>query len=514
MAHWRVSVRKIKEILRLRYEAGLSLAKVAQSCAVGETTVGECLSRAAAAGVTWPLPDDLDDETLESLLYQSGGRQKAELPPMPDFGIVHTELRKKSVTLQLLWQEYKLSCPNGYQYSQFCFHYKEFKKTLEYSFRNSYKGGEKLFVDYAGQTVTVYDVHGGVGAREAQIFIAVLGASSYTYADATWSQELPNWIASHVRAFDFMGGTAAILVPDNLKSAVTRPCRYDPDVNPAYFHMASYYHAAVIPARPYRPKDKAKAEAGVLLVERWILAALRRRRFSSLAELNAAIRELLVALNARKFRKMPGSRRDLFETLDMPELRALPERPYAYVNFKLARVNINYHVEVDGHNYSVPYTLVQKQVEIRYGDGAVEVFHKGDRVASHPRSFSKGGYTTLGEHMPPSHQKYAAWTPERMIRWAGESGEATANVASVIIGGKRHPEQGFKAVLGLIRLGDKFGKERLEAACAQALTIGAPRYQTIKSLLVLGPKKNEGETAALERPTPSHGNIRGRTYYN
>ena len=432
---------------------------------------------------------------------------------MPDFALIHTELRKQSVTLQLLWQEYKLAHADGYQYSQFCFHYKEFKKTLEYSFRNTYKAGEKLFVDYAGQTVAVYDNFDGT-TRHAQIFIAVLGASSYTYAEATWSQELPNWISSHVRAFEFYGGTPQVIVPDNLKSAVTRACRYDPDINPTYFHMASHYHAAVIPARPYRAKDKAKAEAGVLLVERWILAALRNRRFSSLAELNSAIKELLARLNTRKFRKMPGSRRDLFATLDMSALRPLPERAYEYVNFKLAKVNINYHVEVDSHNYSVPYTLVQKRVEIRYSDSGIEVFHKGERIASHPRSFAKGGYTTLTDHMPPSHKKYVAWTPERMIRWAGESGVATAQVAEAIIGGKRHPEQGFKAVLGLIRLGDKFGKDKLEAACAKAVAIGAPRYQTIKSLLALGPQRHNPEAEVLERPTPEHGNIRGRTYYN
>lgn len=513
MAHWRVSMRKIREILRLRYECGLSFASISGSCGVGDTTVSDCISRAKAAGVTWPLPHDLDDDTLEALLYQAGGRQHAAAMPMPDFGLIHKELRRKSVTLQLLWQEYKQSHPNGYQYSQFCFHYKEFKKSLEYSFRNTYKGGERLFIDYAGQTVAVYDPRNG-GPRAAQVFIAVLGASSYTYAEATWTQTLTDWIASHVRAFEFFGGSAAILVPDNLKSAVTRPCRYDPDVNPAYYHMASYYHAAVIPARPYRPKDKAKAEAAVLLVERWILAALRNSRFASLAELNSAIKALLTHLNSKKFRKMPGSRIELFESLDRPELQPLPKRPYEHLSFKIARVNINYHVEVDGHNYSVPYLLVQKQVEIRYGDAVVEVFFKNERVASHRRSSNKGGYSTLSEHMPPAHQKHAAWTPERMITWAGEAGDATAKVAAAIMKSKRHPEQGFKAVLGLIRLGDAYGKEKLENACEQAINFGAPRYQTIKGLLTMGSKAMRGEVSAAERPTPTHSNIRGKDYFN
>jgi transposase len=508
-------MRKIREILRLRHGAGLSYAKIAVSTGVGETTVSECLSRAKAAGVSWPLPHDLDDETLEALLYQPGGRPATKHPPRPDYALVHAELRKKSVTLQLLWQEYKQAHPDGYQYSAFCFHYKEFKKTIEYSFRNTYKAGEKLFVDYAGPTVPIHCPKTGA-ITQAQIFIAVLGASSYTYAEASWSQELMQWIASHVRAFTFFGGTSEILVPDNLKSAVTRPCRYDPDINPAYYHMASYYQAAVIPARPYRAKDKAKAEAGVLLVERWILAALRKRKFFSLAELNAAIRELLVVLNSRPFRKMKGSRRELFEELDKPALRPLPEHAYEYVNFKLARVNINYHVEVDGHNYSVPYTLVQKQVEIRYGEHVVEILHKNQRVASHQRAFGRGGYTTLPEHMPPSHRKYTAWTPERMIRWAGEAGEKTAAVAAQILRAKRHPEQGFKAVLGLIRLGEKHGKEWLEAACDHALAIGSANYRTIKSLLALGIGRRAGATKndALDEPTRAHANVRGKDYYN
>ena len=515
MAHWRVSMRKIREILRLRHERGLSHVKIGLSCGVGESTVGDCLLRAVAAGITWPLPEGLDDEALELRLYPGkvGG---ASQPPKPDFSYIHSELRKKSVTLQLLWQEYKHAHPNGYRYSQFCQLYREYRKGTEYSFRNSYKAGEKLFVDYAGQTVPIHCAKTGV-VRHAQIFIAVLGASNYTYAEATWSQELVHWVTSHVRAFTFFGGTPDVVVPDNLRSAVNRACRYDPDLNPAYCHMASYYQVAVIPARPRHPKDKAKAECGVLVVERWILAALRKRRFFSLEEVNAAIQELLGSLNHRPFRKMRGSRAELFETLDKPALRPLPAATYEYANFKLAKVGINYHIEVDGHFYSVPYKLVREKVEVRYSDSTIEIIHNCQRVASHRRSYMRGNYTTLTEHMPPAHQKHTEWTPERMTRWAGEAGEAVAKMAAAILRSKPHPEQGFNAILGLIRLADKHGRDRLNDTCAKALASGSPRYQTVKVLLEPGgPRRRRGKDVRndTDRPTPEHRNIRGRSYYN
>ena len=516
MVHWRVSMRKIREILRLRYERKLSHAKIGQSCGVGETTVSDCLCRAVAAGLSWPLPGDLDDDALERRLYPGQAASPGQ-PPPPDFSYIHTELRKKSVTLQLLWQEYKQAKDGGYQHSQFCHLYRDYRRGTEYSFRNNYKAGEKMFVDYAGQTVPIHCAATGV-VRQAQIFIAVLGASNYTYAEATWSQELAHWVTSHVRAFTFLGGTPEAVIPDNLRSAVSRACRYEPDLNPAYCHMANYYQVAIIPARPRQPKDKAKAECGVLVVERWILAALRKRRFFSLAELNTAIHELLAILNRRPFRKMRGSRLELFETMDKPALRPLPVAAYEYANFKLARVGINYHVEVDGHCYSVPYKLVQERVEVRYTESIIEVIHNSRRVASHPRSFARGCYTTLAEHMPPAHQKYTEWTPERMTRWAGEAGAAVAEVAAAILRSKPHPEQGFKAILGLIRLGDKHGRQRLKAACEQALTSGTPRYQTVKMILEpAGPRRRrpgKDEKKDTDRPTPDHPNIRGRSYYN
>lgn len=516
MVHWRVSVRKIREILRLRHKQGLSHAKIAFSCALGETTVGECLQRAAAARLSWPLPDDIDDNALERLLYP-GPAATASQPPTPDFDYMHTELRKKSVTLQLLWAEYKEAHADGYGYSQYCHLYREWRRGTEYCYRNSYKAGEKLFVDYAGQTVPIHCAETGA-VRNAEIFIAVLGASNYTYAEATWSQELAHWVTSHVRTFTFLEGLPEVVVPDNLRSAVSRACRYDPDLNPTYCHMARYYQVAIIPTRRRAPRDKAKVESGVLVVERWILAALRKRRFFSLAELNVAIRELLTKLNHRPFRKMRGSRQELFETLDRPALRPLPAAPYEYANFKLARVAINYHVEVDGHCYSVPYKLVQERVEVRYTESTIEVIYNNRRVASHARSFARGGYTTLTDHMPPAHQKMTAWTPERMTRWAGEAGAAVARLSETIMRSRPHPEQAFKTILGLIRLGEKHGKDKLNDACEHAMTMGAPRYQMVKMILEpAGAKRRrpaKDPKSDADRPTPEHRNIRGRSYYN
>lgn len=510
MATQRLSMRKIREILRLRFESKFSYHQIAESCGMGDTTVGECLARAKQSGISWPLASDLDDALLEARLYPPSDKLLAIV--QPDYSYVHLEMRKKSVTMQLLWHEYKEAHPGGYQYTQFCHHYRHWVKCVDVTFRNQHKAGERLFVDYAGQTVPIYDKETGK-CQHAQIFIATMGASNFTYAEATWTQELPNWIASHRRVFEFLDGAPAILVPDNLKSAVTTACKYDPDINPTYYAMARHYGCAIIPARPYRPRDKAKVECAVLVVERWILAVLRKRTFFSLWELNQAIAVLLEGLNNKPFKKMKGNRRELFTSLDLPALKPLPSQPYELVHFKVATVNINYHIEVDSHCYSVPYTLVQKKVELRFTETVVEILFNNNRVASHKRSFKQGGYTTLPEHMPPSHQKYVQWTPERMASWAGEAGPATAAVAQAIMDSKSHPEQGFKSVLGMIRLGGNYGKDRLERCCEKALTFGSPTYRSIKSMLKLGIDKQPVIAREEVGKAIEHANIRGKEYY-
>ena len=396
-------MRKVKEILRLKFEAGHGQRQIARSCAIGKTTVAECLARFERSGLSWAQAAQLDEATLEHKLYPPPVAVPAQERAVPDWPYIHQELRRKGVTLTLLWYEYKAAHPEGYQYSWFCDQYRAWSAKLDVVMRQEHRAGEKLFVDYAGQTVEVVDRRTGE-VRQAQIFVAVLGASNYTYAEATWTQQLPDWIGSHVRTFQFFGGVPELAVPDNLRSGVTKAHRYEPDLNPTYMDLASHYGVAVLPARVRKPRDKAKAEAGVLLVERWILAALRNRTFFSLQEVNREIARLLERLNARPFKKLPGSRQELFEQLDRPALRPLPEQPYEFAEWKKVRVNIDYHVEVDGHYYSVPYQLVRKSLEARYSERTVECFHKGQRVASHVRSHLKGRHTTVAEHMPASHR--------------------------------------------------------------------------------------------------------------
>lgn len=512
----RLSMRKIHDILRLKWACSLSDRQIARSCGVARSTVAEGLRRAAAAGLTWPLPPDLDEATLERRLYPSPAVADATRST-PDWVAVHRDLKRKGVTLFLLWQEYKEQHPAGYQYSRFCDLYRAWAGTLDRVMRQEHRAGDKLFVDYAGQTVPVVDRHSGE-LRPAQVFVAVLGASNYTFAEATWSQALPDWLGSHGRAFAFLGGVPAAVVPDNLKSAVRQPQRYEPDLNPSYQDLARHYGVVVLPARVRKPRDKAKVEQGVLVVERWILARLRHRTFFSLAELNQAIAALLPALNERPFKKLPGCRREWFERLDRPALRPLPAVPYQYAEWKRARVHIDYHIEVERHYYSVPHPLVRHEVDVRLTATTVECFHRGQRVASHVRSTVPGRHTTVAAHLPEAHRHHAEWTPERLIAWADQTGPATAAAVATILAGRRHPEQGFRACLGVLRLGQQYGADRLEAACRRAVALRACRYQSIASILKTGldqrPVPEPEPLTAHPVPDPVHAHVRGPDYYH
>ena len=506
-------MRKIKEVLRLKWTQDLSNRQIAKSCGIGRPTVSEYLRRAEEAGLSWPLPSGLDEVALERRLFPPPPNLPAPIRGLPDWPRIHQELKRKGVTLFLLWQEYREAHPQGYQYSWFCEHYRAWQGKLDVVMRQVHRAGEKLFVDYAGHTVPVTDPVTGE-LREAQIFVAVLGASSYTYAEATWTQGLQDWVGSHMRSFAFLGGVPELVVPDNLRSGITKAHRYEPDINPTYQDMAEHYGVAVLPARVRRPKDKAKAEAGVLLVERWILAALRNRLFFSLAELNAAIRELLEKLNARSFKKLPGSRREHFETLDKPALRPLPAAPYVYAEWKKARVHIDYHVEVDRHYYSVPHALIKKQLEIRITQNTIECFHRGNRIASHRRSFQKGRHTTVTAHMPEAHRQAGEWTPERLSNWAAKTGPATEKLIMAVLTSRKHPQQAYRSCLGILRLGKAYGDDRLEAACQRALTLGSHSYKSIESILKHGlDKKPLAEQTEPVLPE-DHDNIRGPSYYH
>jgi len=512
MAQERLSMRKIHEVLRLKWECGLSNRAIGRSCCISHSTVSEYVHRAKAARLSWPLPENLDEDSLFQLLFPTNLRSSSRKIPAPDWAEIHTELRKKSVTLRLLWVEYREVHPDGYGYSQFCALYREWAKHLKPSMRLSHKAGEKLFVDYAGQTVPIIDpVTGEI--QQAQIFVATLGASNYTYAEAQWGQSLPSWIGGHVRALAFFGGVPEIVVPDNLKSGVKHPCRYEPDLNPTYQDLADHYGTAVIPARVRKPKDKAKVEVAVQVVERWILARLRNRTFFGLPELNQAIRQLLERLNNCPMRHIGQSRRDLFQTLDLPALKPLPDTAYEFAVWKKARVNIDYHVEFDKHYYSVPYTLIHQEVYIRATERTIQISFKNRCVASHLRSSACGRHSTIAEHMPPAHQQFAAWSPERIQRWAQSIGPDTTKLIDALFATRRHPQQAFRSCLGILKLGQRYGKDRLEAACRRALPAGICSYQGIKNILDAKLDQLAPEQAP-PLPLPSHPNIRGATYYH
>jgi transposase len=507
-------MRKLKEVLRLRFELGLGQRQIARSCSIGHGTVYEYLKRAQAASVTWPLPEGWDDHRLEEALFGPAPRRAYEnRKQAPDFAQLHEELqRHPHLTLQLAWEEYRQAYPDGYAYSRFCELYQQWRQQLDVVLRQEHKAGEKLFVDYAGDTIPLYDPRGGP-EREASIFVAVLGASNYTYAEATASQELENWIGSHIRAFEFLGGVPKLVIPDNTRTGVSRACRYEPDLNRTYHELAMHYGVGVLPARPYKPRDKAKVETGVLVVERWIVAALRHRKFFSLGELNQAIRELLEKLNQRPFRKRSGCRASLFQELDRPALGPLPGERYEFHEWSKARVNIDYHVEFDSHYYSVPYTLTGKEVEIRATLTTVEIFHRGERVASHPRSRQTYQATTVNAHRPKSHQQHLAWPPSRLVGWAQSVGPATAQLFAEILKSKPHPEMGYRSCLGILRLGQRYANERLEAAAARAVATGACSYRSVKSILERGLDRQALEAPA-PRPPLAHENLRGASYFD
>lgn len=515
MPQARLSMRKITEVFRLKYELGRSQREIAVSCAVGLGTVSEYLRRAKAAGLSWPLPAGLSEAELEGLLFPSPATPSKSPRPLPDWAEVARQLKRKGVTLLLLWEEYRASHPEGYGYSAFCQRYDAWRGVSDLPMHQDHKAGEKLFVDYAGHTMPVVDRKTGE-VRQAQIFVAALGASSYIYAEATWGQTVPDWIAAHVRAFAFFGGVPVVVVPDNLKSGVRSPCLYQPDLNPTYQDLARHYRVAIIPTRVRKPKDKAKVESAVQQVERWVLAPLRDVTFFSLAELNEALDERVTWLNNRPGQGLPASRRDLFTTLDQPALRPLPDQPYCLVEWRKAKVNIGYHVLADFHYYSVPYQHARLQVDIRLTSTTVEVYLRGERIASHLRSSRRYGYTSLREHMPTYHQAQLdrdAWTPERLIRWARTTGPSTAAVIQRILDGGDPVQQAFNPCLGVMRLGTQKGLDRLEAACRYALVHEVVSYRSIKHILARN-LAAPCEEALPEPPPIQHGNIRGADYYD
>jgi transposase len=505
-------MRQVRELLRLHLLGGRSYAECGRALGMAKSTVGKVAALARAAGLDWPAVERLSDEQLAAQLYRPrvarGSPQAA-----PDYARIHQELKRAGVTLQLLWEEYARGNPQAYKYTSFCVKYRRWRQRLALSMRQTHVAGERLFIDYAGPTVPVVDAASGEVAA-AQIFVAVLGASNYTYACATPGQTTADWIGATTGAFEFIGGVPLLLVPNQTRALIAQPSRYEPQPNRLAEEFAAHYGVTILPARPAHPRDKPKVEAAVLLVERWILARLRQRRFFGLAALNAAIAELLAELNARPFKKLPGSRRSAFEAIDRPALRPLPAARFEVARWKTARVNIDYHIEVDGHYYSVPYRLVRTQVQVRIAAATVEVFAADARVACHAVNSARGRHTTVAEHMPAAHRAHRDWTPAKLLDWGSRIGPSTAQVVRWQLEHRPHPEQGYRACLGLQRLARACGAERLEAACTRALAIGAPLYRSVDSILKRGVERQPLAATAPPSPVAAHDNLRGADYFH
>ena len=507
-------MRKIRDVLRYRHSTELSLEAIARALNISKGVVAKYLRLATEAGLGWPLPADLDDAALEKLLYQQPASRMSAFAE-PDYAQVHQELKRKGVTLILLWEEYRQEVGDtAFQYTAFCTRYRVWSGKLKRSMRQIHRAGEKLFADYAGPTVPIIDAKTGE-IRPASIFVAVLGASSYTFACATPGQTQADWLTGLARALRFIGGVTALIVPDNPRALVANANRYEPELNRATTEFAAHYGTVILPARPRKPQDKAKVEVGVQVVERWILARLRHRQFFSVLELDAAVAQLLPALNERTFKKLPGCRREAFAQLDAPYLRPLPATAFILAQWKRASVNIDYHVEFDGNYYSVPHALVRQEVELRITRSTIEILARGRRVASHPRSYRKGYYATVADHMPAAHRAHAEWSPGKLIHWAAAVGPATGELVKRLLMEKQHPEQGYRSCLGLMRLARTVGRERMEAACTRALAIGAHRYRSVDSILKKGLDRQPIVPAAqTELALPDHANVRGADYYH
>lgn len=504
-------MRKIREILRQKLVLRCSHRQVAISLAISVGTVSSVLRRATHAGLDWDQIQTLPDDVLEARLYGAPTTSGATRP-LPDCAYLHTERRKPGVTLELLHLEYLEQHPTGYRYTQFCERYRRWLTRHRLSMRQEHRAGEKVFVDYAGQRPTLVDPTTGA-VTAVELFVGVLGASNYTFAEATRTQQLPDWLGSHARMFRFFTGVSRAVVCDQLKSGVTLPCRYEPGLQRTYDEFAQHYGTTILPARPAKPRDKAKIEVGVQVAERWILARLRHETFSSLATLNARIGELLVDLNTRRMRRYQASRQELFERLDRPSLRPVPPEPFVYGEWKLARVNLDYHVELAGHYYSVPHALVHERVDVRVTALTVEIFRHGQRVAAHLRSHTRGQHTTIPAHMPKAHQAHREWSPSRLIAWAQTIGPQTAALVEAILTSRSHPEQGYRSCLGILRLARRDGATRLEAACARALALGARSYRHLDAILKHGLDRLPLPAAGLPARSVVHDQVRGSTYY-
>ncbi len=500
------SLRMIKDILRLKWQGELSHAQIATTLNISKGVVAKYVTQAQVAGLHWDAVHAMSEQQLASAVQPRSVATAAVV--VPDWPRIHRELDRKGMTLMLLWQEYVAAHPEGrtWRYTQFCEHYKAFAKTLKRSMRQHRRAGEKLFIDFAGPTVPLRD-----GAR-AQVFVSAMAASSYVFACATPAQRLDDWIEGMVRALHFYGGVPQLIVPDNASAVIAAPDRYEPRANQTVLDFARHYGCSVLPARPRSPKDKATAESSVQVITRWVLARLRHERFDTVAQVDAAIAALLPSVNERAFQKLDGSRASVFAEIDAPALMPLPGARYELARFKTVKVHIDYHVEIEGHRYSVPHALVGQELSARLTRRGVELLLRGQRVAAHAKGERQGGFTTVEAHMPAAHRAHMQWTPQRLIEWGQRIGMACGEFITRLLQTYKHPEHGYRSCLGLLSLERRYGQARLEAACERALGLGALRYRYVRDVLANN-LDLLAQDAAVEWSSPVHANLRGPDYY-
>ena len=508
-------MKQIGEIMRLRYDLGCSQQAIADATGIARSTVKDYLMRAKVAGLTWPLPEEMTNEQLNELVFPSNANKSAINRPAPDWSTIHKELKRKSVTLQLLWEEYKKSNPNGYQYSWFANLYRQWAKIHDVWMPQVHKAGEKVFVDYSGLKAPIWSTNLQSVLFEAEIFVSVLGASDLIYCVATKTQQIPDWVKAHQQMFVYYGGSTELIVPDNLRSGVTRSHRYEPQCQSTYEEFAQHYHCAGMPARAYKPKDKAKVEKSVQLVQQRILAALRNEKFCSLEQLNVKMHELLEALNHRHSKAFGCCRWDMFNQIEKASLTPLPSSPYELAIWQHQQVNGGYHVCIHRHHYSVPYQYVRKKVDIRMTEKSIEIFYRDARIASHLRNDTPGTYTTVDSHRPESHRVHAQWNHKRLQAWADGIGSATQQLIQHLFNDpKRHLHQKERSALGILRLSNAYGEKALEEVCQKALAIGTCRYDSIASLLKRQSVAASDGPSEQNYQTPQHENVRGSQYYH
>lgn len=508
---------KYREILRLN-SLGFSERNIAFSVPCSRNTVSKVLKQAHELSLSWPLPEEQTDTVLEGILFPKLGTD-IRTKRMPDFTHIRKELLRNGVSKKLLWTEYMEECRlNGEEplmYSQFCYHIQQDEQKHRATMHINRKPGEQVEVDWAGDPAHIIDPDTGEIIK-AFVFIGVMTYSQFTYAEAFINEKQKSWIAAHVHMYEYFGGVAKILVPDNCKTAVIHDGGwYDQQLNAIYHEMAEHYGTAIIPARVRKPKDKPNAEGSVGNISTWIIAALRNEQFFSLAELNRSIKEKLDEFNKKFFQKKEGSRLDLFRDEELPLLAPIPATSYELAEWKQATVQFNYHISVDGMLYSVPYEYIKRVVDVRVTDKTIEIFYNHNRIASHRRLYGrKGQYDTIVEHMPEDHQKYLEWNGDRFRKWAERIGSNMCKVVDAILTSKRVEQQTYKSCMGLLRLADRYSVKRLEAACEKALSYTAtPSYKSIKNILTAGQDKSASEEPITETTQNKYGITRGAGYY-